>query len=129
MDDPPVGPVRDGLLALVALGALLDALRRRGALRTLRSTGTALVGTTGVVGIEALMLRYPERTRDLWERPAVRILGLLGTVLGGRALTRGRGGRATAAFCWGLLAYLVLLGSILVGRENPVARLVGPAAW
>jgi hypothetical protein len=128
VDDSPARPVRDGFPALVALGALLDALRRRDSLRALRSPSTALVGTAGAVGIEALMLRYPERTRTLWERPVVRVVSLLLTVLGGRALTRRRGSRAAAALCWGLLAYLVLLGAVLAGRRNPVARLVGPAA-
>jgi len=127
MDEPPAGPVRDGLLALVALGALLDALRRRDSLRALRSPGGALAGTAGALGIEALMLRYPERTRTLWGRPVVRALALSGTVLGGRRLARCRGVRGATALCWGLLAYLVLLGTVLTRRQNPVARLVGPS--
>jgi len=126
VDDSPAGPVRDGLLAMVAIVALLDTLRRRGSLSALRSPGTALAGTAGALGAEALVLRHPERTRTLWERPVVRVLALSGTVLGGRTLARRRGTRATAALCWGLLAYLVLLGAVLAGRRNPVARLVGP---
>jgi len=117
------GRLRDGLLAVVAIGALLDGLRRRGRLCTLRSPSAAVAGVIGVASIEAVLLRHPERTEGLWDRPSVRAASLLGTVAVGRSLARGTRPRMAAALCWGLLAYLLLLGIVLAGRPNPVPSL------
>jgi hypothetical protein len=74
------------------------------------------------------MLRYPNPTRALWERRTVRFASLAGTVALGGSMSRRTGVRATAALCWGLLAYLVMLGSVLAGRSNPVSSLAGVEA-
>ena len=122
MDERTAGRLRDGLFAVVALGFLLDGLRRRGRLCTLGSPMAGVTGVLGALAIEVLMLRHPERTRAAWERPSVRATGLLGTVALGRSLMRGRAPRGAAALCWGLVAYLFLLGTVLAGRQNPLAR-------
>ena len=121
MDDRTARLIRDGSLALVALGALLDALRRRERLDALFDPAAALSGVVGSLGIEVFLLRHPERTRDLWERPGVQAAGSVGTVVIGRALARDRGERAAAALCWGLLAYLVLLAVVRFGRRSHVS--------
>ena len=120
MDDRTRGLFRDGSLALVALATMLDALRRRDRIDTLLDPVAILSGVVGTVGIETLMLRHPERTRDLWERPLVRVASLIGTIAVGRTLARRREERTVATVCWGLLTYLLLLGVVLYGRENPV---------
>jgi hypothetical protein len=124
--DPPDSTaerLRDGILALLALAGLLGQLRRLDALDTLRRPGAVLTGAVGAVGVEAVMLSKPGLTRRLWRRPVVRYASLVGTVLGGRALSRRVGPGTVATLCWGLLAYLVLLGFVLAGRSNPVSAL------
>ena len=121
MDDRTAGLLRDGSLALVALGALLDAIRRRDRIHALLDPAAAFSGVVGALSAEALTLRHPARTRDLWERPSVQITGLLGTVAVGRSLTEISGARWAAAVCWGLLVYLLLLGFVLAGRQNPLS--------
>ena len=123
MDERTARGLRDGLLALVALGALLDGLRRRGRIDALRSPAAAVAGTVGAVSVEAVMLSPPERTEALWERPSVQVASLLGTAVAGRSLSRRSGARIAAALCWGLLAYLALLAFVLSGRSNPVSTL------
>ncbi|MFC7226780.1 hypothetical protein N0B31_05140 [Salinirubellus salinus] len=125
MDARTRGLLRDGVLALVALAGLGGFLRRRGETATLRSPGVALVGVVGAVALEAAMLRYPERTRDVWERREVQFGSLLGLLVGGSALARRYGPWTVAACWWGLVAYLGLLACVLAGRENPVAALAG----
>jgi hypothetical protein len=124
MDDRTRELLRDGSLALVALATMLDVLRRRDRLDALLDPTAVLSGVAGAVGIEALMLRHPDLTRDLWERPLVRVASL-GTVALGRTLARRREERMGAAVCWGLLTYLLLLGVVLSGRENPIPPLWG----
>ena len=122
MDDRTAGLLRDGSLALLALGAVLDALRRRGRLDAFFDPVAALSGVAVALSVEALMLRHPERTRDLWERPWVQAAGLFGTVAVGRT-TSSTSARWAAAVCWGLLTYLWLLVFVLAGRQNPVSVL------
>ena len=123
MDDRTAGGLRDGLLALVTLGTLLDWLRRRGRIDALGSPAAAVAGVLGAVSVEAVMLRHPERTRALWERPSVQVASFIGTVLPGRWLARRSGARVAAALCWALLAYLALLAFVLSGRSNSVSAL------
>jgi hypothetical protein len=125
MNDRTRGLLRDGGLALLALAGLRCHLNRTGQTRALRSPVAALVGTGGAVLIEATMLRYPEATRAGWERPETRAGSLVGLWLVGRTLAEQNGALAVAACCWGLVAYLGLLACVLVGRANPVSRLVG----
>ena len=125
MDDRTRGLLRDGTLALVALAGLGDLLRRRGETRALRSVPAALLGVVGAVAIEAVMLRSPERTRSLWERPAVQGASVLGALGVGRLLAARDGGFSAAACCWGLVTDLGLLVVVLTGRANPVGVLAG----
>jgi hypothetical protein len=125
MDERITRRLRDGTLAVVALCGLLDGLRRRERLYTLGSPGAGVIGVLGALAIEVLMLRHPERTRAAWERPSVRATALLGTVVLGRSLVRGRAPRGAAALCWGLVVYLFLLGVVLAGRANPLSALAG----
>jgi hypothetical protein len=124
MDERTATGLRDGLLALLAMGGLLPMLRRRDRLDALLSPGAVVAGVGGAVGLEAVLLRHAERTRALWHRRSVRVASLLGTVLAGRELIRRSDPRAVAALCWGLLAYLAMLGGVLAGRPNPVSRLL-----
>ena len=124
MDERTAARLRDGLLALLAMGGLLPMLRRRDQLDALLSPGAVVAGVGGAVGLEAVLLRHAERTRTLWHRRSVRVASLLGTVLAGRELIRRSDPRAVAALCWGLLAYLAMLGVVLAGRPNPVSRLL-----
>jgi hypothetical protein len=123
MDERTARGVRDGLLAVVALRALLDGLRRRGRLDVLRSPTAAVAGVIGAVSVEAVLLRHPELTEAVWKRPSVQAASLLGTVVAGRSLSRRSGAHIAAALCWGLLAYLVLLAFVLSGRPNPLSAL------
>jgi hypothetical protein len=123
MDGRTAGGLRDGLLAIIALGSLLDGLRRRGRIEALGSPAAAVAGVLGAVSVEAVMVRHPERTRELWERPSVQATSLVGTVVAGRSLARRSGARIAAALCWGLLVYLVLLAFVLSGRPNPLSAL------
>jgi len=125
MDEHTAARLRDGLLALLAMGGLLPLLRRRGGLDALRSPGAVVAGVGGAVGLEAVLLRHAELSRALWTRRSVRATSLLGTVLAGWALMRRSDPRAVAALCWGLVAYLAMLVAVLAGRSNPVASLVG----
>lgn len=125
MEDRTRGLLRDGALALVALVGLGGVLRRRGEASALHSIPAALLGVVGAVAIEAVMLRYPETTRTVWEHPSVQAGSLLGLLAGGRALARRYGPWTVAACWWGLVAYLGMLACVLAGRENPVAPLAG----
>jgi hypothetical protein len=125
MDERTRGLLRDGLLACLALAGLDGYLRRVGERDSVRSPIAALVGVLGAVVVEAAMLRYPETTRAVWERPAVQAGSLVGVLVGSRALARHCGSWTVAACWWGLLAYLGMLACVLADRENPVAALVG----
>jgi hypothetical protein len=125
MDDRTRGLLRDGRLALLALVGLGELLRRRRETGALRSLPTALLGVVGAIAIEAAMLRYPEATRAVWERPAVQAGSLLGLLAGGRTLVRHHGAWTAAACWWGLIAYLGMLACVLAGRNNPVSVLAG----
>lgn len=116
--------LRDGTLAAFALGCLAGALAGTGRLDAFLDPRAAAVGTGGSVALEWLFLRYPERTLALWERRPVQVGGVAFTVGGGVALLRTAGAWSVAAIAWGLIAYLALLGIVLAGGRNPVARLV-----
>jgi hypothetical protein len=113
---------RDGLLATATCAALLVGSLSLGVDGSVFVTPfPAVAGCVGMVGVEVVLLRRPELTRRLWERR---------TVQGGSALVvLGSGGLAVslgatwvvAVLVWGLLAYVALVGVVLVSGRNPLA--------
>jgi amino acid permease len=113
---------RDGLLAALVLAATLALSIRTGA--SLLALLPAVAGVLGSLALEAVFLRYPDRTRALWERSVVQVASLL-FVVGVSVLASTSAVWLLGALVWGLVAYLVLLGFVLAGAENPVGRLLG----
>lgn len=116
---------RDGLLAIVTcalmvLGILTFDIDARGFLDPL----LAGAGCVGMVCIELLLLRVPDLTRRLWERPAVRIVSTLGVMTSGGVAVVIGATWALAVLIWGLFAYITLVGVVAVAGHNPLARLV-----
>lgn len=113
---------RDGLLATATCAALLVGSLSLGVDGGVFVTPSLVAaGCVGMVGVEVVLLRRPELTRRLWERR---------TVQGGSALVvLGSGGLAVslgatwvvAVLVWGLLAYVALVGVVLVSGRNPLA--------
>ena len=83
----------------------------------------AVVGCVGMAGIEVGLLRAPGLTRRLWERRRVRTGCTLGVLVGAGAAAWLGAVWAVAVVVWGLLAYLGLVGVVLVSGRNPLARL------
>ena len=82
----------------------------------------AVAGCVGMAGIEVGLLRNPDRTRRLWGRRRVRVASALG-VVGGVGVTAWLGAVwVVAVVVWGLLAYLGLVGVVVVSGRNPLAR-------
>ena len=116
---------RDGLLALVTLTLLVAISIRAGVTERLFDPTIASVGLVGMCILEAVLLRYPDWTRAVWERRSVRCVAVFGTVTVGFAATgTSTGALVLGALVWGLLGYLLLL-AVVVCHENPIARLVG----
>ena len=116
---------RDGLLALVTLTLLAAVSIRAGVTERLFDLAVAGVGLLGMCTLEAVLLRYPDWTRAVWERRSVRSVAVLGTVAVGFVATgTGVSGLVLGALVWGLVGYLLLL-VVVVCYENPIARLVG----
>ncbi|WP_255196211.1 hypothetical protein [Halorarius litoreus] len=116
---------RDGLLATGALALLLVLAWAAGATRALTRVGPAVVGVGGSLLLEAVFLRYPDRTHELWERPLVQAVAFaLVAGIGILAIQSGLGW-ALAALAWGLVAYLLLLAIVVSTGENPLATVVG----
>ncbi len=83
----------------------------------------AVVGCVGMTGIEVGLLRIPDLTRRLWERRRVQAGSALGVLVGVGAAAWLGAVWAVAVVVWGLLAYLGLVGVVLVSGRNPLARL------
>ena len=113
---------RDGLLAVVALGALLGGLTVTGRAAALVRPAPFAVGVAGAVALEVVFLRV-EGLADAWEHPVAWASATLGTVAVGAALLWAGGTLAVAALCWGLVAYLALLVTVAVAGTNPLAAL------
>jgi hypothetical protein len=116
---------RDGALAVAALSTLLAALVLTDRAAALARPAAVAAGVAGAVALELLFLRAP-RVAAAWERPAVWAGGTLATLLGGAAALSVGGWVAVAALCWGLVAYLALLGAVVAGWGNPLAALARP---
>ncbi|MBB6646062.1 hypothetical protein [Halobellus ruber] len=115
---------RDGLLAAATCGALLLGAGFAGVDRRAFADPLLVgVGCVGMVGIEILLLRNPELTRRLWNRRSVRIGSALGVLVAGWLAASTGAARVVAAVAWGLVAYVGLVGVVLVAGRNPLARL------
>lgn len=111
---------RDGLLAGVALGAMLGGLIATGEAAALLRPGAFAVGVAGAVALEVLFLRV-EGLAEGWEHPVAWASATLGTIAVGAALLWAGGVVAVAALCWGLVAYLVLLTVVVLAEYDPLA--------
>ena len=113
--------LRDGLLAVGALAVLLVAVGLAGARDVLTDPTAGFVGVVGSLLLEAVFLRYPERTRDLWDRPLVQAVAFALVAGVGIAAMQSGLGWVLAALVWGLLTYLLLLVVVVVRGKNPLA--------
>jgi hypothetical protein len=112
---------RDGLLALATCTLLVAISIQARQVDALFGSRAAVTGVVGALMLELLLLRYPERTRGLWERSVVRAAAVLVTVATG-LFAWWSAPWLLAVLVWGLLAYLVLLGVVIIWGKNPLVR-------
>lgn len=105
---------RDGVLAFVALGALVLVAAWRGTLSALTGPVALLVGGVGALLLELLLAWYPDRSAALWESYWVQAVSTVGVVVAGVAAAF-LAPRLLGVLVGGLLAYFVLLGLVLAG--------------
>jgi len=118
-----VRPVhRDGLLATIGLGCLLGLTAVAGDPNWLVRPVGVIAGIVTAVALEVLFVRYPHMIA-LWERRGIPLLSLCALVAAGVIATR-IAPWLIAVPVWGLVTYLVLLGCVLLGVENPVSILL-----
>lgn len=82
---------------------------------------SAVLGCLGMVGLEVVLLRNPTLTRRLWDRPPVQAGSALGLLVGAGLAASLGAVWIVAVLVWGLLAYLGLVGVVLVRGHNPLA--------
>jgi hypothetical protein len=112
---------RDGSLALVTLVALVAVGTRIVGVAPFVRPLAVVTGVAGALVIEWYFLVSPALATG-WERRGVPVVGAL-TVLVAAATIASRAPWLLGAAAWGLVAYLCLLGCVLAGVGNPVARL------
>ena len=113
------------MLALVTLTLLTAISIRADATGRLFDPVVAVAGCLGMSALEAVLLRYPDRTRAVWNHRPVQGVAVVGVVAIGLAAVRtSAGALALGLLVWGLVGYLVLLG-VTVRHGNPIARLTG----
>lgn len=105
---------RDGLLALGVVAVLLSLAVQFEMVGALTRPVPLVAGAVGAVAIEVVMALFPERSRDLWAKRSVRVGSTLLVVAVGLAAAVA-GPWLLATLLGGLVAYLVLLGLVLVG--------------
>jgi hypothetical protein len=116
---------RDALAAVGALVALVAAgLWTVGADPLVAPAGVA-TGVVGALVVEAVFLRYPDRLLSVWASTGVAVAGVVAVLLLGAGAVW-VAPWVLGAVCWGLVTYLVLLGCVLAGGGNPLARVVAP---
>ena len=114
---------RDGLLAAATCAALLFGARSVGVDGAiLLKPSLAGVGCGGMACVEVVLLRYPERTRRLWERRVVQVTSVLGVLVGGAIAVSVGAVWVVAVLVWGLVAYLGLVAVVAASGRNPLAR-------
>jgi hypothetical protein len=112
---------RDGLLALATLVALvLVGTRLVGVAPFVRPLAVG-TGVLGALALEWSFLVSPTLAAG-WERSGVPVAGAVG-VLAIAAVVAPRAPWLLGAAAWGLVTYGCLLGCVLAGWGNPVARL------
>lgn len=112
---------RDGLLAAGGLVVLLAVAFAVDALGAVLDPLAVVVGVGGAVLLEVAFLRYPGHLLALWERRGVPRAGLLAVLAVGIVGVRAAPG-VVGVLVWGLTTYLALLGCVLAGLGNPLAR-------
>lgn len=123
---------RDGILAVIASGALIGAaliLKTESGVNT-ELTATiftiwpAMIGIFGMMAIELICLYNPNRTQAIWSRRSIQFSSVILVIIaGGFALVSDIQWIFTA-LVWGLTAYLILLIIVIVLGMNPLLRLV-----
>lgn len=123
---------RDGILAVIASGALIGAaliLKTESGVNT-ELTATiftiwpAMIGIFGMIAIELICLYNPNRTQAIWSRRPIQFSSVILVIItGGFALVSDIQWIFTA-LVWGLTAYLILLIIVIVLGTNPLLRLV-----
>jgi hypothetical protein len=112
---------RDGLLALATLAALvLVGTRLVGVAPFVRPLAVG-TGVLSALALEWSFLVSPTLAAG-WERSGVPVAGAVG-VLAIAAVVAPRAPWLLGAAAWGLVTYGCLLGCVLAGWGNPVARL------
>ncbi|AXG06017.1 hypothetical protein DU500_05915 [Haloplanus rubicundus] len=111
---------RDGTLAVLTLVALVVVgVRAVGVAPFVRPLAVA-VGVAGALGIEWAFLASPALATG-WERRGVPVVSAAAVVVVAVVLVP-RAPWLVGAVAWGLVTYGSLLGCVLVGWGNPVAR-------
>ena len=114
---------RDGALALCGLCGLVVLAVSTADIEILFAPLGLVVGIVVAVAVEILFLRYPSRAMGVWERRAVPLVALC-LVFAAAVIAVQYVPWLLAVALWGLLMYLVLLGCVLLGVENPVSMLL-----
>lgn len=112
---------RDGLLALATLVGLVTVGTRLVGVAPFVRPLAVVTGIVGALGIEWCFLASPALAAG-WERRGVPVAGAVGVFLVA-AVAAPRAPWLLGAAAWGLVTYACLLGCVLVGWGNPVARL------
>ena len=123
---------RDGILAVIASGALIGAaliLKTESGVNTeltatILTIWPAMIGIFGMIAIELICLYNPNRTQAIWSRRPIQVSSIILVIItGGFALVSDIQWIFTA-LVWGLTAYLILLIIVIVLGTNPLLRLV-----
>lgn len=114
---------RDAALALGGLCGLGGLAAMTVGIGVLSDLLGIVVGIAVAVAVELVFLRYPSRATSVWERRGVPVAALC-LVLAAAVIAVRFVPRLLAVAVWGLLTYLVLLGCVLLGVENPVSVLL-----
>ena len=114
---------RDGLLALIGLLGLVGVAAATVGVERLFDPVGAAVGIVAAIAIEAAFLEYPSRLLGLRERRGAPVAAACAVLAAGLVAVR-TAPRLLGVAVWGLVTYLVLLGRVLLGGENPAAVLL-----
>jgi len=112
---------RDGCLALATLAGLVVVGTHLVGVAPFVRPVAVVTGIVGALGVEWGFLASPTLAAG-WERRGVPVAGAVG-VLVVAAVVAPRAPWLLGAAAWGLVTYGCLLGCVLVGWGNPVARL------
>jgi hypothetical protein len=119
------GLLRDATLAMLAVAGLGGMLYHNGESHILQSPRTAISGGIGAVVVESVMLRYPDVTRTVWERPSTQVGSLTILLAVGHNFMQHDKVWSVGVCWWGLVTYLGMVMYVLSGRENPVSQALG----